>query len=283
MNMQATRWLLASGILAIAGAASAGPMGSTTTTTTTPGTTGVPTTTTTGVPTTTTTGLPTTTTTVVTTTTVPTTTTTAPPTTTTTLAPGDLSGQYPFIDRKNRERNQSLLNIDLATNQFCWAGLVEGTDGTTAPNRSVNFQYQSNGAVKKANSKKVDGVFVTVDLNLTIAALTTVPTVEFNETIQADCRFKGSLKKEGTRSRGKLRCDVGRDFAAFGLDTPENQALLENVQDAYPKRKGLRVKTDKGRISFKNDGEPAPNGFTVDLTCDFPSPSPTPSGSPAGF
>jgi hypothetical protein len=126
-------------------------------------------------------------------------------------------------------------------------------------------------------------VFVTVDLNLTIQTLDESMTVEFDETIQADCRFKGSLRKEGTRSRGKLRCDVGRDFAAFGLNTPENQALLENVRDAYPKRKGLTVKTDKGKISFKNNGEPAPNGFTVDLTCDFPSPSPTPSGSPTVF
>lgn len=279
MKMQAIRWLLVSAILvavadgALAGATTTTMVGTTTTTmggTTTTTTMGSTTTTTVGPSTTTTVTVPSTTTTT-------TTTTTAPPTTSTTLPPGDLSGQYPFIDTRNLERNQSLLNIDLATNQFCWAGLVEGTDGTTAPNRSVDFQYQSNGTVKKANSKKVDGAFVSVDLNLTIQTLDESMTVEFDQTIQADCRFKGSLRKEGSQSRGKLRCDVGKDFAAFGLNTPENADLLENVRNAYPKRKGLRVRTDKGKISFKQNGEPAPSGFTVDLTCDFPSPSVSPA------
>jgi hypothetical protein len=276
MKMQAVRWLLVSAILmtaadgALAGVTTTTMVGTTTTTM------GGPTTTTTvGPTTTTTTPPPTTTTTTPPPTTTTTTTTAPPPTTTTTLPPGDLSGDRGFLDTKNSERNQAALNIDLAGDRFCWAGQIEGTDATVTPNRQVLFQYLSNGSVKKANSKKVDGEFDQVDLRLTITALDDAGEVEFDDTITTGCTFKGSLRNRGARSKGKLRCDVGDDFAAFGLNTPENEALLENVENAYPRRNNLKLKTNRGKIKFRHNGDPAPSGFTVEVTCDFPSPTAT--------
>lgn len=286
--MQAARWLLISAVaLALpAPAAWAGPGSTTTTTTsttiggtTTTSTTGPSTTTTTGPSTTTTTGGPTTTTSTTTTTTGPpttatttTTTTTAAPTTTTstTLAPGDLSGTRTFVDRINFERSTSLLDISLAGNQFCFAGWVQGTDATRTPNRQVFFEYESNGTVRKADENRVDGDFVDVDLTLRIES-GDPPTVEFSQTISSVCRFKASLREAGDRARSLLRCDVGSDLADFGLDDPSDpMGLRQSVQDAYPKRKNIRVNTKTGRVKVKHDGEPTPGGLDVNLTCGGP-------------
>jgi hypothetical protein len=257
MKAQLGRWLLVIGFLAgVSSTAWAGPTtstmpGGTTTTTTTM--VGGTTTTTTAGPTTTTTAAPTTT------TTTSTTTSTVPTTTTTTIppAPGDLSGDRAFYDKKGRERNTTRMVTDTSGNSFCLAGQVTGTDPTDIASREVILLYQSVGTIKKANDKKVDGEFASVDLTLQIIEQTDPPATEYMNTITSFCDVKGSLKKEGDASKARLRCDVGPNFSQFP-DLTDSQ--VENIRDAFLPKKGVNVNVKKGRVRVKHSGEPAPEG-----------------------
>ena len=193
---------------------------------------------------------------------------------------GDLSGQYPFVDDEGFDKNETFMNIDTAGGDFCLAGRVVGIDPTTTFNRQVTFVYESLGTITKATEKDVKGDFTQVDLTLTIENLNPdlgtcaeVPVgegnCEFQQTIVADCKLKGALKKEGDAARATLSCDVGPNFEAFGLNTEANQDLLENVTDAFVKRKHINVKTKIGKVKFTHKGVPAPEGVTVPLTCDL--------------
>jgi hypothetical protein len=159
------------------------------------------------------------------------------------------------------------MNVDTAGNTFCLFGQVIGIDPTTTFNRQVTFTYSSVGSIKKATAKTVTGEFVAVDLTITIDELTNPPTLEFTDTVTTGCKLKGRLKKEGDAAKVTLRCDIGEDLSAFtGLaaETPEDQqAFLENVVDAFPKRKNLKVSVKKGKLSFNHRGEPAGPGVDV--------------------
>jgi hypothetical protein len=193
------------------------------------------------------------------------------------------------------EDNQSLLEIDPNSNQFCLAGLVQGTDAGPLPGRRVSFSYQSNGGIKKQSPKVVTGDFSQVALTLTIEDLNPAradcgepnpdpqdddgdgvvepgeQNCEFERTVTSDCRLKGKLQKAGTRSKARVRCDLRDDLAAFELHLPANREFLENVEAAFPKaeQKHVKINTSKGRIRITHDGEPDPGGL-VKLSCGAP-------------
>jgi hypothetical protein len=127
----------------------------------------------------------------------------------------------------------------------------------------------------------VKGDFPNTQLTLLIEELTDPPTQEFLQTITTGCKLKGQVKKSGETAKTSLRCNVGKEFFEFfGPITDENQPLLENVTEAYPRRSGMNANTKKGRINFRQNGEPAPEGLVVPLSCDLgggPTPSPTPA------
>jgi len=182
------------------------------------------------------------------------------------VPPSDLSGQYPFIDSVSGgtdQDNQSFANIDTGTDQFCLAGFVQRIDSDPLPNQQVSFEYRSIGSIKKATEKNVTADFVSVELNLTITQLATPPTTVYDETITTGCTLKGRLRKAGERDRVRLKCDAGENFSAFPNMTND---LLDIIDDAYPKQKHIRIHTEKGRIRFIHNGEPAPEGL-VSLTC----------------
>jgi hypothetical protein len=266
----------------LAGAALAGPTTTTTiaggtTTTTIAGGTTTTTTTTTLTPTTTTTAPPTTT-------------TTAPPTTTTTL-PG-LSGQYPFVDKRFGDKSLSFMNVDTTAGEVCLSGSVEEIDPTTTFNRSVTFSYETLGPITKESDKSVQADFksVSVQLTLNITELSTGgtgggPELEYLETItlpNADfpvpCKAKATLKQKGgsgstepAQDKVRLSCELGPDLAAFpGL----SEAFLENIEDAFLRRKTLKVDTKKGKLKFKTTGiESLPSDDqNVPLSCPSPAP-----------
>jgi hypothetical protein len=181
------------------------------------------------------------------------------------------------VDVANFEKNQTLLDVDTATGSFCLAGRAVGVDGTVSFNRRVVFTYRSLGTITKATDKKVNGEFLNVELRLTIDELCPedpvncpVPRNEFDGVITTGCRLKGSLQKEGDAAKAKLQCDVGENLSAFGLPPSTQQNLVENVTDAFTKRKNLKVNTKKGKIRFTHRGEPAPPDLEVPptLNCD---------------
>jgi hypothetical protein len=277
---QAARLLVTFGLVAaLASAAWAGPTGSggptpTPTATGTGGPTPTPTATGTGGPTPTPTATAT-----------PTATGTGSPTPTgspsptPTPVPGDLSGTHTYVDKLSFDKHESFFNVDTSTGEICVQGQTVGIDPTETFNRRVTFTYTGQGTITKSSAKGVKGEFPNATLNLLIEELTDPATPEFDQTITTDCELKkGQIKKSGDAAKTQLKCNVGQDFAAFGLNTPENQPLLENVKEAYPKRHGLNVHTGKGRINLKQNGEPSPEGLVIDLSCDLGgSPSPTPS------
>jgi hypothetical protein len=269
MKMQAARSILAFGLaIGTAGAALAGPTGSpgptpTATVTVPVSPTPTPTATVTvpvsptPTPTATVTAIPTATAT-------PTPTVTASPTPSSTPPPGDLSGERFFLDKKNAEKNETLMDVDTQTSAFCLAGRAVGVDPTTTFNRLVVFTYSSLGTISKANTKSVKGDFVDVQLRLTIDELDpeadpNAP-LDFDQTITTGCKLKGSLKKEGEEARATLQCDVGENLSAF---TDLEQAEIENVANAFTARKNLVVKVRKGKIKFTHRGEPAPGDLAV--------------------
>lgn len=277
---QAARLLLTFGLVAgLASGAWAGP-------TTSPSPSGSPgptaTATATATPTATSTGSP-----------VPTATATATPTATATAtvttspspsptaAPGDLSGEHVFVDKVSFDKHETFFNVDTAAGDICVAGQVVGIDPTTTFNRRVTFTYEGQGTITKSSTKGVKGDFPSSSLRLMIEELSDPPTVEFDQTITTGCKLKGALKKSGEKDKVSLKCDVGQNLSAFGLETEENQDLLENVTDAYPRRSGMNANTKKGKIRFKTNGIPAPDGLIVPLSCDLGgSPTPTPTPAP---
>jgi hypothetical protein len=173
------------------------------------------------------------------------------------------------VDVDNFDKNETLLNVDVISGDFCLAGRVIGIDPTTTFNRRVTFTYQSLGTITKATDKTVNGAFVDVLLTLDIEELGDPLTLEFSSTIQTGCKLKGRLRKEGDAAKATLQCDVGQALSAFGLDPVTQQDLIENVTDAFVKRKNLKVNTKKGKIHFTHRGVPAPPGLAIPLTCDL--------------
>jgi hypothetical protein len=105
-----------------------------------------------------------------------------------------------------------------------------------------------------------------VDLTLTIEeAGSTV----FSQTITSACKLKGRLRKSGDSQKVRLRCDVGEDLSAFGLSDAASRALRDNVTNAFPKQKHIKVDTSKGKVRFTHNGAPAPSNVPISLSCDL--------------
>ena len=163
------------------------------------------------------------------------------------------------------EDNQSFLNIDTSTDQFCIGGLVRGVDTTELPNREVTFEYGSDGTIKKESPKKVIGEFIPVDLTLTIMEVG--GGTLFSNTITSACDLKGKLLKEGEAGQTKVKCELGDFFSGFGIIS---QDLLDSVNNAFPKeRKRVKVNTEKGKLRITHKGEEPPQTVEVDASCSL--------------
>jgi hypothetical protein len=163
------------------------------------------------------------------------------------------------------EDNQTFLNIDTSTDQFCIGGLARGVDPDPLPNREVIFEYQSQGSVKKESSKKVIGEFIPVDLTLTIMEVG--GSTLFQNSVTSACQLKGRLLKEGEKGKTKLKCELGDFFSSLGL----TQDLLVNVEGAFPKGESPHVKVNgpKGKLTITNNGEEPPESVEVDASCSL--------------
>jgi hypothetical protein len=192
------------------------------------------------------------------------------PTATPTATPApDLSGTYAFLDRIKYtldEDNQTFSNVDTASGQFCLAGLVQGIDSGPLPSRRVLFEYRSSGVISNANGKRVTARFADVDLTLTIEES---GSPIFTQTLGSACQLKGRLRKSGDSQKVRVQCDVGENLAAFGLSDSASRPLRENVEGAFPGKGHVRVNVDKGKLRFTHNGEPAPSGVPVSLSCDL--------------
>jgi hypothetical protein len=184
-----------------------------------------------------------------------------------------------FLDqvKKNADEGNQLVT-DVSGSSFCAAGAAIGEDGTPLPTRQVTFEYRSNGTVKKANSKRVQGEFSSVELTLVIQDLTGVL---YEASTNAGCTLKARVNKGGEQGKSRLKCKRGDDMSALGLNQTANTEFKNNVEAAFPKKsqggsKNVKVKVDKGQLRINVNGEPAPPGFEPAVDCTSPSPTPSP-------
>lgn len=156
------------------------------------------------------------------------------------------------------EENQTLASIDTASDQFCFVGLVQGTDPEPIPHPVVSLEYRSLGTIKTENRHRVIGRFAMVDLTLRID--------EFEQTLTTGCKLRGAVYKGGQRIKSLLQCKVGEDLSAFDLTDEQ----LGNVRRALPRDgKHVKINARDGRIRISQKGVPAPSGVPVPLGCDL--------------
>jgi hypothetical protein len=185
-----------------------------------------------------------------------------------------------FLDqvKKNADEGNQLVT-DVSGSSFCAAGAAIGEDGTPLPTRQVTFEYRSNGTVKKANSKRVQGEFGSVELTLVIED--DVSGILYEASTDAGCTLKARINKSGEQGKSRLKCKLGDDMSALGLNQAANTEFKNNVEAAFPKKsqggsKNVKVKVDKGQLRIRVNGEPAPPGFEPAVDCTSPSPTPSP-------
>jgi hypothetical protein len=161
------------------------------------------------------------------------------------------------VDQSTGAANTSFLSVATGSDQVCVAGQVQGTDGST----SVVFSYESIGSISKATDKKVIGEFISVSLMLDI----TGGTAAYSQEIMLQCKLGASLRKEGSRDKVSLRCELGQNYSAF----PNlNSALIVNINRAFAKQPKVKANSKRGRLKISHVGEPADG--EVPVSCTLP-------------
>ena len=161
--------------------------------------------------------------------------------------PPPLDGPFFFVDKVSFDKITSLANVDQAFDEFCLAGRAVFIDSTTTLNRRVEIDFASLGSIEKENAEKVDGLFTTVDVTLTVYdGPTNLDVILFGPStvVDADCRLEGSLRKAGDQDRASLLCDLGPNLSAFGKISED---VLATITFALGKKKTIKVDVPKGR------------------------------------
>lgn len=182
-------------------------------------------------------------------------------------------GPFFFVDQKSFDKITSLANIDQAFNEFCLAGRAVFIDASTTLNHRVEIGFSSLGSIDKESSSKVDGLFTTVNLTLTVydgPSPTTANVLFDGAILGADCKLDGSLLKEGNADRVQLNCDVGANLSDFGK---LSQEVLDSITFATAKKKTISVNVKTGKLSINHVGVPMPEGFNSTLVCPTSSDS----------
>lgn len=198
-----------------------------------------------------------------------------------------MEGENVYLDqvkKNNDDDNQLVTDIDVSGNSFCAAGAALSVDPNPLPTRHVRFEYRSNGTVKKANSKRIQGEFNSVDLTLVIEDLTGIL---YQASVTSSCTLKARLNKSGEQGKSRLKCKLGDNMSDLGLDLPANSDWRTSVINAFPNkknggRKNVKVKMEKGQLRIRVNGEEAPMGFEPAVDCFSPSPTTSPTPPPVG-
>ena len=154
------------------------------------------------------------------------------------------------------------MNVDTGLGQVCLAGQAQEVDEASVFPPTITFSYQSIGTITKADDKDVKADYVSVLLTLDITGDNVTPV---NQTITADCKLDASLRQAGLRDKVRLRCDLGKNFAAFEGLTSAN---ISSIDRAYGNTKRVKANSKNGNFKVTEDGQPTED---VGLTCNLDS------------
>jgi hypothetical protein len=163
------------------------------------------------------------------------------------------AGDYFFVDKVSFDKIKSLAVIDQVFDEFCINAIAVYLDTTSTLNRRVEFEFHSLGTIERESSSKVDGLFTTVDLRLTVfdGPETTNATL-FDSTVSgAPCELDGRMTKAGEQLKATLQCELGPNLAAKGV-VP--QTVLDSIAFALGKKKSIRIDVSSGDFRINHNG-----------------------------
>jgi hypothetical protein len=170
-------------------------------------------------------------------------------------------GDYFFVDQLSFDKIKSHAAIDQQFDEFCLAGLMVHLDPTTTLNHRVEFQFTSLGTIAKQSDDKVQGIFTSVDLRVTVFdGPENINNQLFSSTVMgAPCELEGRMTKVGLddddnvvgRLKATLECELGPNLSAMGvIADPE----LSSIHEALLKRKNVKIDIETGDFRLKNNG-----------------------------
>lgn len=189
-----------------------------------------------------------------------------------------VEGDYFFFDKVSFDKIKSAVRIDQELGEFCINAIATYIDTTVTLNHRVEVSFFSIGDIEKQGPGKVDGVFPSVDLTVTVwdTPENQPPSeVVFTSTVfDAPCELDAKLNKVGTdfgddpdpddddvvgMIKADLVCDLGPFLAALGKTSEE---IRENIADALAKKKSIKIKVQTGDLQIHH------KGFRVDPVAD---------------
>lgn len=191
--------------------------------------------------------------------------------------PPTLDGENFYLDRNDAtyDKHKTTTNIDLGSDQFCFAGQLRYVDTPfNPPNMRVDVDYSVLGTVAKADGdQKVQGDFSASDVSVAISVYEIRPTAEGGPTlvfgpssVMEPCDFTGRawITSKGIFDRVFLSCDV----SAIVADLLANPSYLGNVTSALARKKNIKLDLATNILTIRGSGVVTPGGPTSDtLSC----------------
>lgn len=204
-----------------------------------------------------------------------------------------VEGDYFFLDKVSADRIKSLASIDQKAGEFCINGIATFIDTTTTLNRRVEFEFFSIGDIEKQGPGKLDGLFTSVELRLSVydGPETTNEFLFDSTVVGAPCVLDAKLGKIGLdqgkdpgvaddeligQIKADLVCELGPLLSVMGTLSED---LLDTISFALGKKKSIRIRVETGDFEISHRGvrvDPIADGldFAMLDSCAPPPPPP---------
>jgi hypothetical protein len=201
-----------------------------------------------------------------------------------------LEGDYFFHDKLSIDKLKTFVSIDQKGGDICVNGLALSLDVTQTLNRRVEWEFLSFGTIDKQGPGKLQGIFTSVELRLTIFdGPETTNNIVFESVVtDAPCEFDAKLQKVGFdfdpdvdhvvgSIKATLVCELGPNLLVKGK---LSEAQLSNIAVAFGGKKNIKLKLSTGDLRINHNGfrvDPVEDGldFTgLDCLTNVPPPPP---------